>query len=102
MNPELQIQIFAPPIVVGIFFLLSFGLARRLSNPLTLLQKRMLAFGTMALLGFAYLILWQKEIINLIHSHAIWIIALAGWIVISWIVVSKIKFRDPEPGDDQI
>lgn len=99
MSAELQVKIFFPAVGVAIFFLLCFGLARSLSNPLTLLQKRMLAFGTLTMFGVSYLITWHFDITSLTHSNASWIIGIAGWAILSWVVVAKISFRDPN--DDQ-
>jgi|SRR6185437_5241911 len=96
MSPELQIRIFAPLIVVAAFFALSFGAARSLRNPLSVIQKRMLAFGTIALLGVGYLILWQRKIVSATHTEAIWVGGLTIWILLSWVIASRLKFTDSE------
>jgi hypothetical protein len=98
MSGDLEIRIFGPILVVAIFFALSLGWARSLSSPLTLLQKQMLAFGTIAITGVGYLVLWQDELSSLTHMPNAYIAGCILWIIVSWFIVAQIHFTDP---DDQ-
>lgn len=63
---------------------------------MSVIQKRMLAFGTIALLGVGYLILWQRKILSATHTEAIWVGGLTIWILLSWVIASRLKFTDSE------
>jgi hypothetical protein len=99
MSSSIELKIVAPPILTGIFFLLSYGWARSFGNPLTVVQKKMLAFGTIAALGISYLTIWQYELSSLTRLPQAYLIGIAVWLVVTWFIGSRMRFSAPEDQD---
>jgi hypothetical protein len=94
----LAFKLLFPLVGSVIFLLLSYGWARGLSNPLTVVQKKMLVFGGLFAVGMSYLIMWQYDLSAKSHMPHLYLLGIFAWAILSGFITSRINFKDP---DDQ-
>jgi hypothetical protein len=82
----------------AIFFAVTYGWARSLSNPLTVIQKKILVFGDIFFVGVCFFILWRDEIFSVSHMPHLYFVGIVLWAILSGFITSRTNFKDP---DDQ-
>ena len=82
-SPDLT-DIIAIPMLTIVFYAFCFLQAKaiRRGEPLTPVQKQMLAYGTVFVFVMGYLIVFQKPLGNLFHSENAWKLAIVIWAVL--------------------
>jgi hypothetical protein len=96
---EMSIVVFKVifPLAGSVIFLaLSYGWARSLSNPLTVIQKKMLVFGGIFAVGMSYLLMWQYDLSAISHMPHLYLLGILLWAIVSGFITSRINFKDPD------